>query len=268
MWRGIRRKNMKNKKGFSLVEMVVAIIVIGILSIVSVPVYRGYVKRAYESEGKALLGSIVTAEEHFYINNDYFADEDEVEVGNFIDVDASGNKYFRTFSVESDGDSFTATTYGTDAANGIELTLVYTPNGTQVYETYADAGTGGGSGSDSGVAQAMEIGGFTLQDLENKGINIHVGLMDLMGFCVPGGRLIIPEDQLAIYKTMVNSRDGEIWDHYLTHAREFAVYYQDGCPGLILTFDFIRLEAKDANGHVLFRSSTTDEEIANFLLNN
>ena len=131
---------MKNKKGFSLVEMVVAIIVIGILSIVSVPVYRGYVKRAYESEGKALLGSIVTAEEHFYINNDYFADEDEVEVGNFIDVDASGNKYFRTFSVETDGDSFTATTYGTDAADEIRFVLEYTPQGTKVYQDDGDGG--------------------------------------------------------------------------------------------------------------------------------
>ena len=141
---------MKNIKAFSLVEMVVAIIVIGILSIVSVPVYRGYVKRAYESEGKALLGSIVTGEEHFYVDFDYFAETEETESFANINVDANDNKYFRTFSIDVDGDSFTATTYGTDAANGIELTLVYTPNGTQVYETYADASTGGGSGSGSG----------------------------------------------------------------------------------------------------------------------
>ena len=120
---------MNNEKGFSLVELVVAIIIIGILSIVSVPVYRGYVQRAYGTEGRALLGSILTAEEHFYIDNDSFADETETSIGANIGVDASGNKYFRTFSVETDGDSFTATTNGTGAANGITLTLVYTPNG-------------------------------------------------------------------------------------------------------------------------------------------
>ena len=51
-----------NKKGFTLVELVIVIIIVGILSIISVPVYRGYVEKAMLTEGKTLIGAIGRAE--------------------------------------------------------------------------------------------------------------------------------------------------------------------------------------------------------------
>lgn len=149
---------MKNKKGFSLQEVVVTIIVVGILSIVSVPVYRGYVKRAYGTEGRALLDSIFTAEKHFYIDNDSFADETETSIGANIGVDASGNKYFRTYSVLTDGEnSFTAITNGTGAAEGISLTLVYSEVGNTSPMIYESHNSGNNSSSGNNPTALAEI---------------------------------------------------------------------------------------------------------------
>ena len=53
---------MKKSKGFTLVELIIVIVIVGILSIVTVPIYRGYTKKAIATEAKALLGSIATAE--------------------------------------------------------------------------------------------------------------------------------------------------------------------------------------------------------------
>ncbi|MBO7611272.1 MAG: prepilin-type N-terminal cleavage/methylation domain-containing protein, partial [Elusimicrobia bacterium] len=54
--------NYKNKKGFTLVELVIVIVIVGILSAISVPVYRGYIEKAIMAEGQTLLGAIGKAE--------------------------------------------------------------------------------------------------------------------------------------------------------------------------------------------------------------
>jgi len=56
------RKMLKNKKGFTLIELMVVVIIVGILAAVAVPLYTGHVKKAMASEGVALLGSVRTAE--------------------------------------------------------------------------------------------------------------------------------------------------------------------------------------------------------------
>ena len=50
---------IKSKKGFTLVELVIVIVIVGILSVISVPIYRGYVDRAMRTEGEVLLGNNV-----------------------------------------------------------------------------------------------------------------------------------------------------------------------------------------------------------------
>ncbi|MHC4636644.1 MAG: type IV pilin protein [Planctomycetota bacterium] len=52
---------MKRNKGFTLVELMVVILIVGILASVAIPILRGRVDAAKWSEGKAMLGSIATA---------------------------------------------------------------------------------------------------------------------------------------------------------------------------------------------------------------
>ena len=47
--------------GFTLVELLIVILIVGILAAVAIPLYLGYTKDAKLAEGKALLGSVMTA---------------------------------------------------------------------------------------------------------------------------------------------------------------------------------------------------------------
>ena len=52
---------MKNRKGFTLIELMVVIFIVGILAAVAIPIMRGRIDSAKWSEGKAAAGSIRTA---------------------------------------------------------------------------------------------------------------------------------------------------------------------------------------------------------------
>jgi prepilin-type N-terminal cleavage/methylation domain-containing protein len=56
---------MKGRKGFTLIELMVVIFIVGILAAVAIPIMRGRIDAAKWSEGKAGAGSIRTAARAF-----------------------------------------------------------------------------------------------------------------------------------------------------------------------------------------------------------
>ena len=51
----------ERERGFTLVELLIVILIVGILAAVAVPLYLGYTRDAISAEGKALAGSAMTA---------------------------------------------------------------------------------------------------------------------------------------------------------------------------------------------------------------
>ena len=99
---------LKKYKGFTLVELVIVIVIVGILSVISVPIYRGYVQKAKMTEGQDLVGSIVKAQLAFHVKYGEFRDcGGYVTYDRYIDMDASGNKYFKEFDCWVNGGGIT-----------------------------------------------------------------------------------------------------------------------------------------------------------------
>ena len=59
----------KNKKGFTLIELVIVIAILGILALYAVPKYQGLIEEARSSEARAQLGSVRSAMAIYYAKN-------------------------------------------------------------------------------------------------------------------------------------------------------------------------------------------------------
>jgi prepilin-type N-terminal cleavage/methylation domain-containing protein len=114
---------IKKKNAFTLVELVIVIVIVGILSLVAVPIYRGYTRKAMTTEGKALIKNIENSEKVYYVEFCNYYTASETSFNPTLDVDARANKYFTTFKVDVNGDGFVAQTSGSGTATGVSLTL-------------------------------------------------------------------------------------------------------------------------------------------------
>ena len=56
---------MTSRKGFTLIELMVVVFIVGILAAVAIPIMRGRIDAAKWSEGRAAMGSIRTAARAF-----------------------------------------------------------------------------------------------------------------------------------------------------------------------------------------------------------
>lgn len=63
---------MKGNEGFTLVELMIVVAIIGILAAIAIPNFRSYQMKSKTSEAKANLGAIKTSQEAFRAENDVY----------------------------------------------------------------------------------------------------------------------------------------------------------------------------------------------------
>lgn len=79
-------KNKKFTKGFTLLELLVVVLIIGILAAIALPQYRKAVGRAELAQVINATKAITNAQERFYLTNNYYA----IDLQN-LDIDLSNH---------------------------------------------------------------------------------------------------------------------------------------------------------------------------------
>jgi type IV pilus assembly protein PilA len=125
-------KGLQNHKGFSLIELMVVVAVLGIVSAIAVPNYLRYQAKSRQSEAKVNLGGIFVTEITFFGENARYSSFSQIG-----------------FVVASTSNRYAYRTHTTDAA-GNDIAIETIP-----------PGVGADPGENSVVGSATSLAGFT-----------------------------------------------------------------------------------------------------------
>ncbi len=90
---------LKDQGGFTLLELMLVIAIIGILSAIAIPNFMSYVAKTRQSEAKANLGAVFTDEQAYLAENDTYS-ESFTDIGFAL---AGGAKYY-DYTLTASGD--------------------------------------------------------------------------------------------------------------------------------------------------------------------
>ena len=72
MFEAVRKARASNEKGFTLIELMIVVAIIGILAAIAIPQFSAYRERAYIASMKADCHSIKIAEEAYFVDYDSY----------------------------------------------------------------------------------------------------------------------------------------------------------------------------------------------------
>jgi prepilin-type N-terminal cleavage/methylation domain-containing protein len=110
---------MNNDRGFTLIELMVVVIIVGVLAAVAIPLYTGYIKNARTSEGVARVGAIMTAAKAYHQQNSAWPASDGA-AGFYADFTAT--EHF-TYTMTAAGFTVTATGKDVDGMKDVKIEL-------------------------------------------------------------------------------------------------------------------------------------------------
>lgn len=101
---------MKRYNGFTLIELMIVVAIVGILAAIAYPNYMEYIQRSNRSEGQALLNDAAASQERFFAQNNSY-------ITNQANVARLGLRNTSGTTVASDNGKYNLTV-GTAASDG------------------------------------------------------------------------------------------------------------------------------------------------------
>ncbi|WP_299568232.1 type IV pilin protein [uncultured Shewanella sp.] len=107
--------NTVKRNGFTLIEVMIAVVIIGILASIAYPSYTEFVIKSARSEGVGAVMRVANLQEQFYIDNRSFA-EDMTSLGLSADPFVTESAFYSVDSAGTNDYVITATAIGVQAA--------------------------------------------------------------------------------------------------------------------------------------------------------
>ncbi len=111
---------MRQTKGFSLIELMIVIAILGILASVATNSYRNYVIKSDRTEAQATLVKIADAQETYYLDNNQYATTAQLGNGYTNTTDAG---WSFAIALTNGNQTFTATATRTDDTDCPTMTI-------------------------------------------------------------------------------------------------------------------------------------------------
>jgi type IV pilus assembly protein PilE len=128
------------RRGFTLIELMVAVAIVGLLTVIAVPAYSRYVQRTNRAVGKAALVSLAAQQETYFADRKTYTNTlSDLNFNAYLSRDGSTSATQSSansiYSLSMAALTTTGTCPATGSVTGSGYTLIATPLGNQANDT-------------------------------------------------------------------------------------------------------------------------------------